>query len=72
VASVIKKIPVGFKFDLFATGTVLIWFYRWHDYYRVNAPMFYLFPFFFIILTAISALVLSIEDIDLIKIRFKH
>ncbi|MEO1866857.1 MAG: hypothetical protein ABGX69_01570 [Methylococcales bacterium] len=57
LASVIKKIPVGFKFDLFATGTVLIWFYRWHNYYRDDAPMFYLFPFFFVILTAISSLV---------------
>ncbi len=57
VTTVIKKIPVGFKFDLFASGTVLIWFYRWHHYYRDDAPMFYLFPLFFVVLTATVSLV---------------
>ena len=56
VTTVIKKIPVGFKFDLFASGTLLIWFYRWHHYYRDDAPMFYLFPFFFVIVTATVSL----------------
>lgn len=57
IAMIIKKLPVGFKFDLFTSGSLLIWFYRWHHYYRDDAPMFYLFPLFFVILTATVSLI---------------
>ena len=52
----LKKFSVTYNFDLFATGTLLIWFTYWHQFYRDDAPMFYSFPIYFVLLTAIVSL----------------
>lgn len=49
----LKKTSRINPFDWFAMGTLLCWFYRWHQFYRDDAPMFYLFPLFFAIVTAL-------------------
>ena len=53
-----KKIKFIAPFDWFAVGALLIWFYRWHQFYRDDAPMFYLFPLFFAIVTALVTAIL--------------
>jgi hypothetical protein len=55
-AWLMKKTTLIAPFDWFAVGAFLIWFYRWHQFYRDDAPMFYLFPLFFAIITAVVTL----------------
>ncbi len=56
IAWLLKKTTLIAPFDWFAFGTLLIWFYRWHQFYRDDAPMFYLFPLFFAVVTALVTL----------------
>ena len=52
----LRKSSLLWPFDLFATATLLIWFYRWHHFYRDDAPMFFIFPLFFAIVTSVVTL----------------
>lgn len=53
MAWLLKKTSFIAPFDWFAVGALLIWFYRWHQFYRDDAPMFFIFPLFFAIVTAL-------------------
>jgi len=58
IAAVIKtkKIPFGFHYDLFAVGSILIWFSYWPPYFREGSPLFYVLPLYFAFIAAFFTL----------------
>lgn len=54
--TVIKKNFYPVWYDLFATAALLVWFPYWHQFFRNDAPMFYIFPLYFAFLTALVSL----------------
>ncbi len=40
----------GYKYDLFLTGCLLVWFSHWQEEYRIDAPVFYCYPIYFVLL----------------------
>lgn len=63
ISVIIKKSLYTVCYDLFATGALLTWFSNWHQFFRNDVPMFYLFPLYFAFLTAlVSLLFISKRD----------
>ena len=63
IGAMIRKNYYLAWYDLFATGALLTWFSNWHQFFRNDAPMFYLFPLYFAFLTAlVSLLFISKRD----------
>jgi len=58
VASWIKfnKISYLIRYDLFAVGALLVWFSYWPPFFRVGSPLFYLYPSYFSLITALFSL----------------
>lgn len=56
IAAASKKFSFRISHELFAIGCLLIWFAYWRQFYRSDAPMFYFFPLYFALLTAILSL----------------
>ncbi|MCK5831533.1 MAG: hypothetical protein KAH20_14655 [Methylococcales bacterium] len=52
-----KQISFTFRYDLFAVGSILIWFSYWPPFFREGSPMFYILPLYFAFLTAFFTLV---------------
>jgi hypothetical protein len=53
IALLLHRLPrlhYGYKYDLFLLGSVLIWFSYWQREYRLDAPVFYCYPIYFILL----------------------
>jgi hypothetical protein len=53
----IKIIPQIDWHDVFASATVLVWFADWHSEFQHDVPMFYLFPFYMVLMSAFVFLV---------------
>lgn len=56
IAAASKKFSFRISHELFAIGCLLVWFAYWRQFYRSDAPMFYYFPLYFVLLTAILSL----------------
>ena len=70
-----ERVSSSFSYDSFSLGTLLVWFSYWHQLYRDDAPMFYIFPFYFALITSIVLLLLVnrrhlFDDESLEYIRF--
>jgi hypothetical protein len=52
IASQSNRIHFTFIYDGFAIGALLIWFTYWQQIFNAEAPMFYLFPLYFALVTA--------------------
>jgi hypothetical protein len=52
-----KKIAYKIRYDLFAVGALLIWFSYWPAFFREGSPIFYLYPLYFALITALFSLV---------------
>ena len=58
-----KRIHVSYAYDGFATGALLVWFPYWYPLFKKDAPMFYFFPLYFVLLTAgVTLLFLRRDD----------
>ena len=57
--SVVKKCQRNITFDLFASSIALVWFSYWQPYFKDDAPMFFIYPVYFAMLTAIISLVVN-------------
>jgi len=57
IAAAGKKIPLKICHELFAIGCLLMWFAYWRQFYRSDAPMFYFYPVYFVLLNAFLSLV---------------
>ena len=51
-----KKIHYRLRYDLFAVGSILIWFAYWPPFFRYGTPMFDYFPLYFALITAFFSL----------------
>lgn len=54
--AVLRKLPPGLWFDGFASGAALVWFAAWHRVFLQDAPMFFAFPLYYILLTSVIVL----------------
>lgn len=52
-----KVIAYKFRYDLFAVGALLLWFYYWPDFFRQGSPIFDFYPLYFALITALFSLV---------------
>ena len=52
-----KKIAYKIRYDLFAVGALLVWFSYWPAFFREGSPIFYLYPLYFALITALFSLV---------------
>ncbi len=52
-----KKIHYRLRYDLFAVGSLLVWFAYWPPFFRFGSPMFDYFPLYFALITAFFSLV---------------
>ncbi len=51
-----KKISFTYRYDLFAVGSLLVWFSYWPPFFRFGSPMFEYYPLYFALITALSSL----------------
>ncbi len=51
-----RKIPFKFRYDLFATGSLLIWICYWPPFFRPHSPIFENFPLYFAFISAFFTL----------------
>ncbi len=52
-----RQINYKLRYDLFAVGALLIWFAYWPPFFRQDSPLFYIYPLYFALITALFALV---------------
>lgn len=52
-----RNIDDAIRYDTLACGVLLSWFSHWHLFFANDLPMFYLFPLFFALMTALVSLV---------------
>ncbi|MGR8934004.1 MAG: hypothetical protein ACU837_06380 [Gammaproteobacteria bacterium] len=66
IGALLKKMPGSLWHDLFAAGTLVTWFAYWHEIFNDDALMFYFFPLYFALLTALITLLVvnRIEHFD--------
>lgn len=57
-AGFVKRWPSLFWHDSFATSVLLVWLLDWRPQFGADAPMFYLFPLYFSLLTSVVTLAL--------------
>ena len=51
-----KKIAYKLRYDLFAVGALLVWFSYWPGFFRVGSPLFFIYPLYFALVTALFSL----------------
>lgn len=62
----LKKISFKFRYDLFAVGSLLVWYSYWPPFFRFGSPMFEYYPLYFAFITALFSLLFikKLENID--------
>lgn len=58
VIGYLKKLPSMLWHDGFATASLLVWYAYWEPQFNADAPMFFYYPLYFALLTAIVTLAL--------------
>ena len=58
LAGYLKKVPSLIWHDGFATATLMVWYGYWKPQFDEEAPMFFIYPVYFALLTSILTLVL--------------
>jgi len=51
------KLSYKVRYDMFAVGALLVWFSYWPPFFRVESPIFYLYPLYFSLITALFSLI---------------
>lgn len=54
-----KKIAFKFRYDLFATGSLLIWYSYWPPFFTPGSLMFEYFPLYFAFMSAFFSLIIN-------------
>lgn len=73
----LKKVHYKYCYDLYALGCLLIWFAYWRRFFRLDAPIFSIYPIFFVVLSlCITYLVINrsqnLPSDQIILMRFIH
>lgn len=53
VISLLPRIYYGYKYDLFSVGCLIVWFADWSQIFGLEAPIFYVYPVYFAVLSVI-------------------
>lgn len=56
VSAAIRKLPAGLWYDLFACAATLVWLPYWYPDFRDGSPVFFYFPLFFALISALFSL----------------
>lgn len=74
LGSIIKKLTHLMWFDLFASSILIAWFSHWKPLYVHESPMFFFFPVYFILLTAVVSVLFigQREKIDQESLQYLH
>ncbi len=74
VSALTKKFVSQQWYDLFATGSLLIWYNYWSPYLREGSPVFYFFPLYFALVAAVFYMAFNRqhENLDQETIEFLH
>ena len=56
IMALLKKLPCHIWYDLFASSTLLIWYCYWYPYFRDGSPVFYYFPLYFALISALFSM----------------
>ncbi|MCK5888746.1 MAG: hypothetical protein KAG19_02265 [Methylococcales bacterium] len=67
----LKKVSWTWRYDLFAIGSLLVWFGYWPPFFREESPVFYAYPLYFAFVTAFFSLLVAngkaVIDTDEVK-----
>lgn len=53
---IFKKFPIRIWYDIFAAGTLLVWFAYWKPLFNDDSPIFFFYPLYFAFLSAFVGL----------------
>ncbi len=56
ILALLKKLPYSIWYDWFASSTLLIWYYHWYPDFRDGSPIFYFFPLYFALISALFSI----------------
>jgi hypothetical protein len=56
IGSFFKMVPENICYDLFSSGSLLVWFAYWKPLFVKDSPIFFFFPVYFALITAFAAL----------------
>ncbi len=72
ILALFRKFPCGIWYDLFASSTLLIWYYYWYPDFRDGSPVFYYFPLYFALITALFSVLFikQREQVDEAALEF--
>ena len=62
IAALSKRIHFSYCYDGFATGALLAWFSYWHQFFKDEIPMFYIFPLYFALITSLVTVIFLKQD----------
>jgi hypothetical protein len=63
VGTLFKKTRNLIWYDLYSSAVLLVWFANWQSYFKEDSPMFFFYPLYYSILTAlISLYVINARD----------
>ncbi len=67
--SLVKKWQHVIVYDVFISGILVVWFSYWLSFFKDGAPMFFIYPVYFAMLTAIVTLFLRGQQIQVDKVN---
>jgi hypothetical protein len=56
MATLFQRLRHVFLYDLFSSGLLLVWFAYWKTLFKYDSPMFFIFPLYFLMITAFASL----------------
>jgi len=77
VAGYLKKLPSLIWHDMFCCSVLMVWYGYWKLEFNEDAPMFFFYPLYFAILSAITTLMLinrchNFDDESIAHLRYLH
>jgi hypothetical protein len=56
LGSLFKKLSTLIWYDIFAGGTLMVWFAYWKPLFKDDSPLFFFYPLYFALVTAFASL----------------
>lgn len=66
------KLSLAQRYELFCSGTVLVWISTWPPNFNADSPVIFFFPLFFCLVTVLvhKVFILQAESIDLMSLKY--
>jgi hypothetical protein len=59
VSMFFKKLPIIVGYELFSSGTLILWYAHWKTEFNPDSPIFFAYPLYFALMSAFFTLFLS-------------